>query len=159
MDIAKANGIELAYDSFGAERAPAVLLIAGLGTQMIRWTVPFCEALVGRGYRVIRFDNRDTGCSTLFTHRPAPDLGALPAMLMAGRRPDVPCTLHDMAADAMGLLDALSIDQAHLVGRSMGGLIAQVAASFSPERVSSLTSIMARTGTPALPATRSRCVA
>ena len=150
-NLVTATGIDLAYDSFGDDGAEAILLIAGLGTQMIRWTVPFCEALAARGYRVIRFDNRDAGCSTHFTHHAAPDFGTLAAMLMAGQRPDVPYTLHDMAEDAIGLLGALSIDRAHLVGRSMGGMIAQVVASEHPARVLSLTSIMASSGNPALP--------
>lgn len=151
MNIVKANGIELAYESFGDETDEAILMIAGLGTQMIRWTVPFCEALAARGYRVIRFDNRDTGCSTHFRQCPPPDFSALAAELMAGRRPDVPYTLHDMALDAIGLLDILSIDRAHVVGRSMGGMIAQIMASEHPGRVLSLTSIMSSTGNPALP--------
>ena len=151
MHSVKANGIELAYDRFGNADDVAILLIAGLGTQMIRWTVPFCEELAARGYRVIRFDNRDSGCSTHFRHCPPPDFGALAAALMAGRRPDVPYTLHDMASDAIGLLDALAIDRAHVVGRSMGGMIAQILASEHPDRVLSLTSIMSSTGNPALP--------
>jgi pimeloyl-ACP methyl ester carboxylesterase len=151
MAIAKANGIDLAYDSFGDEANETILLIAGLGTQMIRWTVPFCEALAARGYRVIRFDNRDSGCSTHFHHCPQPDFGALAAALMAGQQPDVPYTLYDMAADAIGLLDALAIDRAHVVGRSMGGMIAQIMASEHPGRVLSLTSIMSSTGNPILP--------
>jgi pimeloyl-ACP methyl ester carboxylesterase len=151
MMIAQANNIDLAYDSFGDDRAEAILLIAGLGTQMIRWTVPFCGELAARGYRVIRFDNRDAGCSTHFTDRATPDFGTLSTMLMAGQRPDVPYTLHDMAEDAIGLLDALSIDRAHFVGRSMGGMIAQVAASEYPDRILSLTSIMSSSGNPALP--------
>ncbi len=151
MHVVKAHGIALACDSFGHDDDPAILLIAGLGTQMIRWTVPFCEALAARGYRVIRFDNRDAGCSTHFSHCTPPDFGALAAALMAGRRPDVPYTLHDMAADAIGLLDALGIGRAHVVGRSMGGMIAQIMASEHPGRVRSLTSIMSSTGNPTLP--------
>src|SRR5690349_10825087 len=150
MTVVKANGIDLAYDSFG-DGADAILLIAGLGTQMIRWTVPFCEALAARSYRVIRFDNRDTGRSTHFHHCAPPDFGAVAAALRAGELPDVPYTLHDMAADAIGLLDALAIERAHVVGRSMGGMIAQIMASEHPERVLSLTSIMSSTGNPALP--------
>lgn len=151
MNIVKANGIELAYESFGDEADEAILLIAGLGTQMIRWTVPFCEALAAHGYRVIRFDNRDTGCSTHFGQCAPLGFSALAAALMAGQRPDVPYTLHDMALDAIGLLDTLSIDRAHVVGRSMGGMIAQIMASEHPRRVRSLTSIMSSTGNPALP--------
>jgi len=145
------DGVELACEAFGNPSDEAILLIAGLGTQMIRWTAPFCLALAARGHHVIRFDNRDAGCSTHISRRTAPDFGELAAALMAGRTPDVPYTLHDMAADAFGLLDALSIDRAHLVGRSMGGMIAQVMAYEHPERVASLTSMMSSTGNPSLP--------
>ncbi|MCP9630119.1 alpha/beta fold hydrolase [Rhodopseudomonas palustris] len=151
MPLAKANGIELAWDAFGDETDEVILLIAGLGTQMIRWTMPFCEDLAARGYRVIRFDNRDAGCSTHLEAAAPPDFGALAAALMAGRRPDVPYTLDDMAMDAIGLLDALGIARAHMVGRSMGGMIAQILASEHAHRVVSLTSIMSSTGNPALP--------
>ncbi|WP_025320737.1 alpha/beta fold hydrolase [Granulibacter bethesdensis] len=151
MNIAKANGIELAWDSFGNADAEAILLIAGLGTQMIRWSSPFCTELAARGYRVIRFDNRDAGRSMHFRMSAAPDFGELASALMAGRQPDVPYTLHDMAADAIGLLDAIGIAQVHVVGRSMGGMIAQVLASEYADRVLSLTSIMSSTGNPALP--------
>ncbi|PLP57620.1 alpha/beta hydrolase [Mesorhizobium loti] len=151
MTIVKTNEIDLAYDSFGDEADEAILLIAGLGTQMIRWTVPFCEELAARGYRVIRFDNRDSGLSTHFRQFTPPDFGALAATLIAGQRPDVPYTLGDMAADVVGLLDALAIDKAHLVGRSLGGMIAQIVAAEYPERAMSLTSIMSSTGNPTLP--------
>lgn len=151
MKRVETNGVELAFEVFGSPADPAILLVAGLGTQMIRWTVPFCRTLAARGYQVIRFDNRDAGGSTHFSHVAAPDFGALAAALMAGRTPAVPYTLQDMAADAVGLLDALSIDRAHVVGRSMGGMIAQVMACEHPERVATLTSIMSTTGNPRLP--------
>lgn len=151
MKAVQANGVELAYDSFGDEANDTILLIAGLGTQMIRWTAPFCEKLAACGYRVIRFDNRDAGCSTHFSQCAPPDFAALAATLMAGRRPDVPYTLYDMAADTISLLDVLSIDRAHVVGRSMGGMVAQIMASEHPERVLSLTSMMSSTGNPELP--------
>jgi pimeloyl-ACP methyl ester carboxylesterase len=151
MSTLNANSINLAYDSFGDEAAEVILLIAGLGTQMIRWTPPFCQDLAERGYRVIRFDNRDAGGSTHFTQHGTPDFRSLASMLMAGQRPDVPYTLGDMVSDAIGLLDGLSISQAHIVGRSMGGMIAQMLASEHPARVLSLTSIMSSTGNPAMP--------
>ncbi|MFC7287286.1 alpha/beta fold hydrolase [Herminiimonas glaciei] len=151
MKSVKANGIELAYDSFGAEQDEVILLIAGLGTQMIRWTTPFCEELARQAYRVIRFDNRDAGCSTHFDASGTLDFKELASALMAGRRPDVPYTLYDMAADAIALLDVLAIERAHIVGRSMGGMIAQIMASEHPARVLSLTSIMSSTGNPGLP--------
>lgn len=153
MNKLNANGVELAYDTFGDDAGEAMLLIAGLGTQMIRWANPFCEALAARGYRVIRFDNRDAGCSTHFSHLTAPDLDALVAAAMAGKQPDVPYTLHDMAADAVGLLDALGVGAAHVVGRSMGGMIAQILACEHRERVLSLASIMSSTGNRNLPQT------
>lgn len=153
MKTLKANGIELAYDSQGDASDDVILLIAGFGTQMIRWTETFCQTLVARGYRVIRFDNRDTGYSTHFVQHAAPNFDSLAAMLMTGQRPDVPYTLYDMAHDVIGLLDALSIKRAHVVGRSMGGMIAQILASDHAKRVLSLTSIMSCTGNPALPQT------
>lgn len=153
MNILKVNGIDLAYESYGNKTDETILLIAGLGTQMIRWTVPFCEMLVARGFRVIRFDNRDTGLSTHFSHHPTLNFEALANTLMSGQLPDIPYTLNDMSDDAIGLLDALGIRKAHFVGRSMGGMIAQLAASRYPERVLSLTSIMSTTGNPDLPPT------
>jgi pimeloyl-ACP methyl ester carboxylesterase len=151
MKIIKVNDVELAFDSFGNETDEAVILIAGLGTQMLRWTADFCRRLAARGLRVIRFDNRDAGCSTHYSHYPALDFEALAAKLMSWQQPDLPYTLDKMAADIIGLLDALSIQRAHLVGRSMGGMIAQLAASVYPERVLSLTSIMSSSGNPSLP--------
>lgn len=151
MNILIENGVYLAYDCFGNETDEAIVLLAGLGTQMVRWTIPFCQELAARGYRVIRFDNRDSGCSTHFSHHPALDFGALTTALMSGQRPDIPYTLNDMSDDAIGLLNALSIERAHFVGRSMGGMIAQIAASEHPERILSLTSIMSSSGNPALP--------
>lgn len=153
MNIIKVNDIDLAYDSFGDENNEAIILIAGLGTQMIRWTDSFCRILAARGFHVIRFDNRDVGCSTHFSHYPTMDFDVLAIALMSGQQPDIPYTLDDMSSDAIGLLDALSINQAHFVGRSMGGMIAQIAASEYPERVLSLTSIMSSSGNPALPQT------
>ncbi len=151
MDIAQISGVALAHDSFGEESGEPVLLIAGLGTQMIRWTEDFCQALAVRGYRVIRFDNRDAGQSTHFAQFAPPNFAELAAQLMAGKRPSVAYTLLDMAVDAIGLLDHLGIERAHIVGRSMGGMIAQIMASEFPERVLSLTSIMSSSGNPSLP--------
>ncbi|GAB0120030.1 alpha/beta hydrolase [Acidisoma sp. 7E03] len=146
-----ANGITLAYDSFGAETAETILLIAGLGTQMIRWTDTFCTGLSARGYRVVRFDNRDAGCSTHFAAQGPINFVALASALAEGRQPDLPYTMEDMALDAIGLLDALSICRAHVVGRSMGGMIAQIMACEHPARVQSLISIMSSSGNPDLP--------
>lgn len=146
-----ANGLDIAFDSFGPQDGEAILLVAGLGVQMIRWPDAFCAALAGHGFRVIRFDNRDAGGSTHLDQHAPPNLGPLVAALMAGRRPEVPYTLHDMAADAVGLLDALAIPRTHVIGLSMGGMIAQIMASEHPGRVLSLTSIMSGTGNQALP--------
>jgi len=151
MKSLRANGITVCYDSLGDEDDDTILLISGLGTHMIRWTDPFCLSLVAKGFRVIRFDNRDAGLSTHFTNSPTPNFAALATAIAAGREPDVPYTLDDMAADAIGLLDALSIDRAHVIGRSMGGMIAQLMAGDHPRRVSSLASIMSSTGNPGLP--------
>ena len=151
MPKARANGIEIEYDTFGPIEAPAVLLIAGLGVPMIRWAPPFCEMLVARGFRVIRFDNRDVGLSTHLAGAPAPVPAEVMAARMRGERPDIPYTLDDMAEDAVGLLDALGIEKAHIVGRSMGGMIAQLVASAHPGRTLTMTSIMSSSGNPALP--------
>lgn len=151
MPSINANGIAIEYESFGTAETDAILLIAGLGTQMIRWTAPFCEGLAAKGYRVIRFDNRDAGLSTHFLDQPVPNFAAMAEAAAQGLPFDVPYTLDDMAADVIGLLDVLCINKAHLVGRSMGGMIAQIVASNYPHRALSLTSIMSSTGNPALP--------
>lgn len=151
MPQVHANAITLEYESFGSTANPAVLLIMGLGSQLTRWPVPFCQKLAARGYRVIRFDNRDIGLSTRFDTAPVPELAAIIAARMTGLPVKVPYTLQDMAADAVGLLDALHIEKAHIVGASMGGMIAHLIAADYPQRVLSLTSIMSTTGNPTLP--------
>jgi len=134
--------IELCYETFGDPADEPVLLVMGLATQMIAWQEDFCEELAGRGFHVIRFDNRDCGRSTqLADHRP-PTLGHL----LRRRRDAAAYSLADMAGDAVGLLDHLGIDRAHVVGASMGGMIAQTIAIRFPERVRSLVSIMSNTG-------------
>ncbi len=148
MTAILANKIELEYESFGREADPAILLIMGLGGHLTRWNLELCDLLVARGYRVIRFDNRDCGLSTHFSDAPVPDLRAL----QNGQPVTLPYTLHDLVADSVGLLDALGIKQANVAGASMGGAIAQLAAANYPERVISLTSIMSSSGNPALPA-------
>jgi pimeloyl-ACP methyl ester carboxylesterase len=151
MPKIKANGIEIEYDSFGNNEAEVVLLISGLGTQMIRWSETFCQILAEQGYRVIRFDNRDAGLSTHFHSASMPDLAAIADAVSRGETPHVLYTLFDMAKDAVGLLDALKIRKAHVVGRSMGGMIAQLLASEHSGRVLSLVSIMSSTGNRELP--------
>lgn len=148
---AEANGIEIEYESFGAEDAPAVLLIMGLGAQLTRWPMPLVDALMARGYRAIRYDNRDIGLSSKFDAAGIPDMTQIFSAMVTGRAPPVPYLLTDMAADAIGLLDALGIDRAHVMGASMGGMIAQMVASAYPDRTLSLTSIMSTTGNPGLP--------
>ena len=135
------RGITIAYEQFGNPTGTPVLLIAGLGMQLHSWPDEFCELLVQRGYRVIRFDNRDVGRST-HADFPAPR----PMAMLRKRWHPSQYDLGDMAADAVGLLDALQIPRAHVVGISMGGMIAQTVAARYPERVSSLTSIMSTTG-------------
>ena len=151
MPKVKANGIDIEYDCFGNSQAEAVLLISGLGTQMIRWSETFCQLLAEQGYRVIRFDNRDAGLSTHFESASTPDLAAITDAVSRGETPNVPYTLFDMANDAVGLLDALMIKRAHVVGRSMGGMIAQLMASEHADRVLSLASMMSSTGNRGLP--------
>ena len=154
MPRARANGIELEYETFGRPSDPPLLLVMGLGAQMIFWHDEFCGRLVERGFHVIRFDNRDVGRSTWLDHLGMPDVMAAMAAA-AERRPfDAPYRLSDMAADAAGLLDALDIEQAHVVGASMGGMIAQTLAIEHPRRVRTLTSIMSTTGHPDLPPPR-----
>jgi pimeloyl-ACP methyl ester carboxylesterase len=149
--IARANGIELCFDTFGDHQAPPLLLIMGLAAQMIAWDDEFCAQLAERGYRVVRFDNRDVGLSTRFTEAGLPDVMSAFAAAMQGKPVAAPYTLRDMAADAVGLMDTLGIDAAHVVGASMGGAIGQTLAIHHPSRLRSLTSIMATTGAPGLP--------
>jgi pimeloyl-ACP methyl ester carboxylesterase len=134
--------VELCYETFGDPDATPLLLVMGLGTQMIGWRADFCELLAGRGFHVIRYDNRDIGRSThLRDHAPP----SLRQMLTRDKRAAA-YTLDDMADDAAGLLDALGIEAAHVVGASMGGMIAQVLAGRHPGKVLTLTSIMSTTG-------------
>lgn len=149
MAQARANGILLEYDVLGPEDGKPLLLIMGLGAQLTRWPVPLCEKLVARGMRVIRFDNRDVGLSQKFSG--VPNLADVVSALMAGEKPDLPYTLDDMVADAVGLLDFLGIERAHIAGASMGGMIGQLVAADYSTRVLSFTSIMSTTGNPALP--------
>lgn len=151
MPQVQANGISIEYEAFGAASAPLVLLIMGLGAQLTRWPAAFCDQLAAHGFRVVRFDNRDVGRSTHLTAAPVPDLGAVLAMRSMGLPVEVPYKLRDMAADTVALLDALQVERAHIVGASMGGMIAQIVASEFPQRVLSLTSIMSTTGNPMLP--------
>ncbi|MGE4242985.1 alpha/beta fold hydrolase [Ramlibacter sp.] len=149
--VVKANGIYLCHQTFGLETDPAVVLVMGMGAQMVGWDEEFCEELARQRLFVVRFDNRDSGKSTRFDRAGLPDVMA--AMIRAWLRKPVeaPYLLSDMARDVTGLMDALGIERAHLVGASMGGTIAQTLAIEQPQRVRTLTSIMSTTGDPALP--------
>ena len=151
MSRVRANGIDIEYESYGRESDPLVLLIMGFAAQLVFWPETLCEGLAAKGFRVVRFDNRDIGKSTHLTGKTAPDPRALFAEVMAGRRPDVPYTLDHMADDAVGLMDALRVERAHIVGASMGGMIAQLVAINHTDRVKSLVSIMSTTGRRDLP--------
>jgi pimeloyl-ACP methyl ester carboxylesterase len=147
----KANGIAIAYESYGPEDRSVMLLIMGNGAQLTAWPVELIETLVRRGYRVIIYDNRDVGLSTKFDRAGVPDAKAVIEAQMAGKPSPLPYTLDDMAQGAVGLLDALGIKKAHIVGVSMGGMIAQLVAADHPDHVLSLTSIMSTSGNPDVP--------
>ena len=147
VPTADANGIEIAYETFGDPGNPPLLLVMGLGAQMVAWDEGFCALLVARGHHVIRFDNRDVGGSTWWD-TPGLDVGAAALAALAGDTSEVPYLLDDLAADAVGLLDHLGVERAHVVGASMGGMIVQQIAIDHPTRVRSLTSIMSTTGEP-----------
>ena len=151
MPSVSVNTLRLEYESFGRDTDPCVLLIMGLGTQLTAWPLSFCEDLAARGYRVIRFDNRDVGLSTRLSEHGAPKVPLIATLRLLGLPARVPYRLTDMAADAVGLLDALNIERAHVVGASMGGMIAQLMAVHHADRVLSLTSIMSTTGHRSLP--------
>lgn len=144
----QANGVELVADSFGRLTDPALLLIGGLGDQLISWPEDFCQELASLGCWVIRFDNRDAGLSTRFDGVPVPGMPALIWAYLRGNQLPVPYTLADMAADAAGLLDAFGAAPAHVVGASLGGMIAAMLAIRHPERVKTLTVMMSSTGHP-----------
>nr|WP_314542916.1 alpha/beta hydrolase [uncultured Massilia sp.] len=151
MPSLNANGIRIAFDTAGDPKAPPMLLISGLGLQMSAWPDDFVEGLVDLGFYVIRFDNRDCGLSTKFEHAGTPSLGLawLKSLLRLPLKP--PYALDDMADDAIGVLSALGIARAHVVGASMGGMIAQLVAARYPSRVLTLTSLMSTTGRRGLP--------
>ena len=148
--IVHANGIEICCETFGQPNDPPLLLIMGLGGQMISWDSDFCEAIADHGFRVIRFDNRDVGHSTRFPHSRTPTIREMMRAAWRSKPLDAPYTLSDMADDAAGLLEALGLASAHVVGISMGGMIAQTLAIHHPVRIRSLTSIMSNIGEPEL---------
>jgi pimeloyl-ACP methyl ester carboxylesterase len=140
--MAKVGELEICYETFGSPDAPALLLVMGLGTQMIGWPQAFCEALAARGFHVIRYDNRDSGRSTHLRQYRPPSIKQLLLRDKSAAR----YSLADMADDGVGLLDQLGIERAHVAGASMGGMIAQTMAARHPDRVLSLASIMSNTG-------------
>ncbi|TFV89251.1 alpha/beta hydrolase [Blastococcus sp. CT_GayMR16] len=146
MQQAQVGDLQIAYETFGRREDPPVLLVMGLATQMIGWPDDFCRQLADHGYFVVRFDNRDIGLSTHLHDAGAPDVMSV----LGGDLSSVAYGLTDLATDTVGLLDALGLDSVHLVGASMGGMIAQLVALQAPERVRTLTSIMSTTGEPAV---------
>lgn len=142
----QANGLQIAYEEFGNPDDPLILLVAGLYNQLVRWPVEFCELLVAKGFRVIRFDNRDIGLSDKMDGAKAPGYFRLLLASSFGVPVKTPYTLDDMAEDTVGILDALNVQTAHLVGMSMGGMISQIVAARYPDRILSLTSMMSTTG-------------
>jgi proline iminopeptidase len=151
--VQAASGITLEYAETGPRDGPVILLIMGLGMQLVDWPQSFCDGLAARGFRVISFDNRDTGHSSLM---PAGPLAMTMARIFFRLPVKPPYTLVDMAHDALGLLDALGIGRAHIAGASMGGMIAQILAIEHPERVKSLISIMSSTSDPGLPGPKAK---
>lgn len=154
MPKTTANGIEIHYEEEGDPAAPAMLLIMGFGAQLTLWPDELVEALAAQGFRVIRYDNRDVGLSQKFDGVKAPGLVKMTLLSKIGFTPKVPYTLADMADDGVGLLDALGIERAHIVGASMGGMIAQHVAARHPDRCLSLTTVFSTTGNPKLPPAR-----
>ena len=149
MPVTEVNGVQIAYEVRGEPSAPAVLLVMGLGMPAAMWPDEFVQALLERGFRVVTFDNRDSGASSRLSGFPVPNIPVAMTRALMGLRVTAPYTLTDMAIDAAGVLDAAGIDAAHVVGVSMGGMIAQVLAALLPQRVLTLTSIMSSSGNPA----------
>jgi pimeloyl-ACP methyl ester carboxylesterase len=154
MAQARANGINLEYETFGDRGAPPMVLVMGLGGQLVLWPDEFCRALADASHYVVRFDNRDVGLSSKIEHPVRPRLVRAALAAAVGLPLRAPYTLDDMAQDTVGLLDALELPRAHLVGVSMGGMIAQIVAARHAPRVSSLTLIMTTSGNPRLPGPR-----
>jgi pimeloyl-ACP methyl ester carboxylesterase len=150
MSAANINGIHVEYETFGDPESTPLLLIMGLGGQMILWDEKFCEDLANQGLYVVRFDNRDVGLSTHFDDAGIPDLMAVFAAQMQGKKIDTPYTLDDMADDAVGLLKAIGIEKAHMCGISLGASVAQTIAIRHPSNVLSLIPIYGSTGNPEL---------
>jgi pimeloyl-ACP methyl ester carboxylesterase len=147
----QADGVKLEYESFGSPADPTIVLVMGLGMQLIMWPEALCQLLVAKGFRVVRFDNRDVGLSTHLDHLGAPNVTLATIKYLLRLPLKSGYLIDDMARDTAGLLDALGIARAHVVGASMGGMIAQNLAANAPAKVASLTSIMSTTGKRSLP--------
>jgi pimeloyl-ACP methyl ester carboxylesterase len=159
MPQIKANGIAIEYAAYGPKDGEKILLIMGLGAQMTRWPLALIEMFNARGFGVVTFDNRDVGLSHKFDAAGPADIGAIMAARAAGKSTSAAYNLNDMANDAAGVLEALGIGRAHIVGASMGGMIAQMVAANHPHKTLSLTSIMSSTGNPALPPAKPEAMA
>ncbi|MDD9941884.1 MAG: alpha/beta hydrolase [Myxococcales bacterium] len=151
MPTARCNDIEICYETFGRPQDRPLVLIMGMGRQLIHWPDPLCDRLAERGHYVVRFDNRDMGESTSFEAAGPPDLLAVLRAVEAGESPPVAYDLSDMARDVVGLMEVLGVNSAHLAGVSLGGMVAQTLAIEHPGRVLTLTSLFSTTGRPGLP--------
>jgi pimeloyl-ACP methyl ester carboxylesterase len=152
------EGLNLEYESLGDSRNPTILLVMGLGVQLVLWPDEFCRMLVDKGFRVVRFDNRDIGLSTHLDHLGMPDIGKQAVRYFLHRPLKAPYLIEDMARDTLGLMNALGLERAHVMGASMGGMIAQDLAALAPDRVASLVSLMSTTGSRKLPLPRLRAL-
>jgi len=159
MANVKVNGIQIEYDTFGEVGSRPLLMIKGIGQQMITWSDDFCSLLAQAGHYVIRFDHRDVGLSSKLENEKTPELAEIVGAVARGEKINPPYTLDDMAADAIGLLDALNIAKAHVCGMSMGGAIAQILAISYPSRLLSLTLMMTSTGNPDVPPAKPEAMA
>jgi len=159
MPQANANGLTFEYETFGDKANPPLLLIMGVGCQLVMWPESFCNGLADLGFHVIRYDNRDVGLSSKIDEAGAPNIEAAVMAQLSGQPVTAPYSLDDMADDAAGLMDALGIDKAHVVGASMGGMIAQLVAIRHPEKVKSMVSIMSTTGNPEVPPAKPEAMA
>lgn len=151
MGSAQSNGLEIAYEEIGPRGGRPLVLVMGLGVSLVFWEDEFCAMLAERGHRVVRFDNRDVGRSTKLDALGIPNVMEAMTALATGKSIAGPYLLSDMARDTIGLMDALGIERAHVVGASMGGMIAQTMAIEHPQRLRSMTSIMSSTGSPSVP--------
>lgn len=159
MTQLQANGINLEVETFGDTHAKPLLLVMGLGAQLIHWRTEFCQLLADAGHYVIRYDNRDAGLSEKFDAAGVPSIQEVMVRRVSGQSVELAYTLSDLSDDAFGVLDALNIDKAHICGASMGGMIVQTQAIAQPERVLSMTSIMSTTANPELPAAKPEAMA